>query len=326
MGMVLRTTEVPPRDREEFIRTTIWDHVLPVEIHWEQSPSDIDLVCRLAIAGPLNFSSARSGTNGLRRTSRLARLDHDPRIFVAIQAEGTTRVEQGANQAELHRGDMVVYDSTRPYSVTNVDQTLLHYFQIPRSALALPQAALDRVLGTRIGLDNNALAPVVAPYLSSLGSSGVLDQPAAAELVAEPSIQLLRALIATHIADPGLAREPLESSLTLRIQEYIRTHLRERDLTATRIAAAHHISVRHLYTTMSRAGISVHASIQRQRLDECRRDLRDPRWAHLAVATIGARWGFVDPSHFGRSFKTAYGMTPNEWRARESGATAPVAN
>jgi hypothetical protein len=77
---------------------------------------------------------------------------------VAIQAGGTTRVEQGANQAELHRGDMVVYDSTRPYRITNVDETELHYLQIPRSALSLPQAALDHVLGSRIGVDNNSLA------------------------------------------------------------------------------------------------------------------------------------------------------------------------
>ena len=66
---------------------------------------------------------------------------------------------------------------------------------------------------------------------------------------------------------------------------------------------------------MSRAGISLHDTIQRQRLEQCRHDLRDPGTAHLAVATVGARWGFVDPSHFGRSFKAAYGLTPNEWRA-----------
>jgi AraC-like DNA-binding protein len=314
MSLVLRSTDLPVLDRVEFIRSAIWEGVLPVEIDWNQRPQDIELVCRLAVAGPLNFSSARASGNRLRRTSHLARVDHDPRIFVAIQASGTTRVEQGANQAELRTGDMVVYDSTKPYTVTSAGRTRLHYFQIPRSALALPEAALDRVLGARIGIDNNALAQVVGPYLASLGSSNLLEQPAAAQLVAEPSIQLLRALIASHLDQPALARHPLDGSLALRIQQHIRSHLGERDLTPSSIAAAHHISVRHLYATMSRAGITLHDSIQQQRLAECRRDLRDPRSSHLAVATIGARWGFVDPSHFGRSFKAAYGLTPNEWR------------
>ncbi len=89
---------------------------------------------------------------------------------------------------------------------------------------------------------------------------------------------------------------------------------------AKRVAAAHHVSVRHLYAALARAGVSLHASIQRQRLEECRRELRDRRRAHMAVATIGSRWGFVDPSHFGRLFKASYGMTPNEWR-RGTGRT-----
>jgi AraC-like DNA-binding protein len=315
MGLVLRSADLPTEDRAEVIRGAICDGVLPVEIDWEYGAQHIDFVCRLAIAGPLNFSSARASPDRLRRTNRLSRVDHDPTVFVAIQAAGTTRVEQGANQAELHPGDMVVYDSTKPYTVTNLDQTELHYFQVPRSALALPQAALDQVLGLRIGMDNNTLAPVVSPFLASLGGSGLLDRPGAAELVAEPSIQLLRALIATHLADPALVRHPTDSSLVLRVQHYIRNHLGDRDLSAASIASAQHISVRGLYAQMARAGLSVHDTIQQQRLEECRRDLRDPRSSHLAVATIGARWGFVDPSHFGRSFKATYGLTPNEWRA-----------
>ena len=134
--------------------------------------------------------------------------------------------------------------------------------------------------------------------------------------MAEPSIQLLRALIATHLADPALARAPLESSLTLRVQQYIRTHLAERDLNADAGSPP---------PTTSRSGTSTRPwpaqasactrTIQHQRLEACRRDLRDPACAHLAAATVGARWGFVDPSHFGRVFRTAYGLTPNEWRA-----------
>ena len=314
MAVILRSDDIAPNDRVEFIREAICTGVLPVEIDWQQSAEELDLVCRIAMAGPLNFSSARSATNRLRRTGRLAKVDHDPQIFVAIQEAGRTRVEQSGHQAELTRGDMVVYDSTRPYTITNVGQTELHYFQIPRSAFALPERVFTQILGVRIGTDNNSLAQVVAPHFASLGTSAILDDAHAAELVAEPSIQLLRALIANHVADHETASEPLDASLTLRIQQHIQNHLSDRDLAAPTLAAAHNISVRKLYAIMARAGISIHETIQRQRLERCRRDLRDPQLAHLAVATIGSRWGFVDPSHFGRVFRTSYGLTPNEWR------------
>jgi AraC-like DNA-binding protein len=270
----------------------------------------------VAEAGPVNLSSARSTPSMLRRTPSPARQDHEPKVFLAVQVSGTTMVAQGSNQAVLRAGDMVVYDSTRPYTVLNTDRTELHYFQVPRSALALPQGTIDAVAGLRIGPDNNALAAVVAPYFDTLGSTDVLDQPTAADLVAGPSIDLLRALITLHVADDEGATQPLAGSLVLRVQEHVRTHLADRDLSATTIAAAHHVSVRHLYAELARAGITLQASIRDQRLERCRRDLSDPRTAHLTVGAVGVRWGFADASHFGRLFRDAYGITPREWRAQ----------
>ncbi|MEZ0446328.1 helix-turn-helix domain-containing protein [Cellulomonas sp. ICMP 17802] len=253
--------------------------------------------------GTITFSSARSAS--------AARKDDDPTVFLAVQVSGTTVVAQGGRRAVLRTGDMAVYDATRPYTVLHTDSTVLHHVQVPRSALALPQGTIDAVACLRIGPDNNPLAAVVAPYVGSLGSSGVLDRPEAADLVAGPSIDLLRALISMHVADGPRASHPL----VLRVQEYVRTHLADRDLSAATIAAAHHVSVRHLYASLSRAGVALQASIREQRLEQCRRDLRDPRSAHLTVGAIGARWGFSDASHFGRVFRDAFGTTPREWRA-----------
>ncbi|MET0929481.1 MAG: helix-turn-helix domain-containing protein, partial [Aeromicrobium sp.] len=247
-------------------------------------------------------------------TARQARSDHEPNIFFAVQGAGTSRVSQGDRQVVLRPGDMTVYDTTRPYAITNVGLTELHYFQVPRSVLALPERTLDEVLGVRISADNNPLAAVASPFLASLGHGDVLDRPRAAELVAAPAIELLRAVIAAHVDDTDLAREPLDASLALRVRRHIAAHLRDRDMSTESIAAAHHVSPRHLYNVMARDGLRLHEFIRQQRLEACRRELRDPARAHLAVATIGAHWGFVDPSHFGRVFKAAYGMTPHEWR------------
>lgn len=315
MALVLRSDDLPPDDRIEIIRDAIWTTVMPVEIDYDRPGPQIEVFCRLAEAGPVNFSSARSTPTALRRTPALARQDHDPKVFLAVQVSGTSMFAQGDNQAVLHAGDMAIYESTRPYTVLNTTRTELHYFQVPRSALALPDATIDAVAGLRIGPDNNTLAAVVAPYFDSLGTSDVLDHPAAGELVAGPSIDLLRALITMHVADAQRAAAPLHGSLVLRVREYVRAHLADRDLTAAAIAAAHHVSVRHLYAELERAGVGLQDTIRTLRLQECRRALRDPASAHLTVAAVGARWGFVDASHFGRVFRREYGMTPREWRA-----------
>ena len=314
MTVVLRSSEIAVEDRVEVITAAIADGVLPVDISWDAAPAAIDVVCTLAVAGELNFSAARSNDNQFRRTPKHAGVQHDPTVFLALQAYGSTVVEQDGKQSRLGAGDMAIYQSTRPYTVTNIGRTGLYYFQVPRSAVALPSRAVDAIAAEPINARTNVLARSAASFFGSLSRDGALDSPNAAALIAPPSIELLRALIAAQVGDHGLARSSLESSLVLRVQNFVRLHLRERDLTARRIATEHHVSLRHLYGTLARAGVRLHESIQTQRLEGSRRELGDPRQAHLAVATIGARWGFVDPSHFGRVFKAAYGQTPNQWR------------
>jgi AraC-like DNA-binding protein len=319
MALTLSIDDVPARDRVEFLYDTIWNHVLPVEMTFAPDPAEIDVEFRVSQLGPINLSSARSSANALHRTAALVRRDHIPQIFLAVQVAGTTLIEQGGNQAVLRPGDMAVYDSTRPYTVENRERTELHYLRIPRDALALPQRRVDPLLAVRIDADTNPLGGATGAFFTALAASTALDRPEAAAAVAEPGVELIRALLAVQAGADDAARGPLEGSLVVRAQQYLRAHLRERDLTPHTIAAAHHVSVRHLHASFGRAGISVHATIRELRLEQCRRDLRDPRYAHLAVATVGRRWGFVDPSHFGRAFRSAYGRTPNEWRSSGHG-------
>jgi AraC-like DNA-binding protein len=88
----------------------------------------------------------------------------------------------------------------------------------------------------------------------------------------------------------------------------------EHDLCAARIAAAVHVSIRHLYAVLARADISLGDWIRDHRLEGCRRDLIHASARRVTISAIARRWGFVDPTHFGRAFKQRYGLTPKQWR------------
>jgi AraC-like DNA-binding protein len=47
-----------------------------------------------------------------------------------------------------------------------------------------------------------------------------------------------------------------------------------------------------------------------RRLEHCRNDLLDPRYARTSIGAIAARWGLFDSSYFSRLFKTVYGAAP----------------
>lgn len=40
------------------------------------------------------------------------------------------------------------------------------------------------------------------------------------------------------------------------------------------------------------------------------------------MAAVAHRWGFSSPSHFSRTFRGAYGMSPSEWQALATSAFA----
>ncbi|GGG11447.1 hypothetical protein GCM10007304_26850 [Rhodococcoides trifolii] len=322
MVFELTAAALPVADRVDAIHAAVCSGVLPVEIRWDRPASDIELDFALAVAGPLVYNRARSSDNALWRTARQARSDHEPQVFLAVQSVGSAHISQGERRVVLRPGDMTVYDTTKPYTITNVGTSELLYFQLPRSLVALPQSVLEGVLAVRIGGDNNPLADVALSYLTALGRGYAWLDPRAADLVATPTIELVRAVIAAHHGGDERCREPLFTSLALRVKRYVADHLGDRDLTPDSIAAAHHVSVRHLYQVMARDGVRLSASIREQRLEACRRDLRNPRRASHTVAAVGARWGFADASHFGRVFKAAYGTTPHDWRAGHAGHSA----
>ncbi|MFD0345837.1 helix-turn-helix transcriptional regulator [Kitasatospora aburaviensis] len=72
--------------------------------------------------------------------------------------------------------------------------------------------------------------------------------------------------------------------------------------------------MRYLHKLFQCEGITVGRWIQRQRLAMCRRDLARPTARPVTVAAVAGRWGFVSASHFSRSFRTAYGVSPRSGR------------
>lgn len=187
------------------------------------------------------------------------------------------------------------------------------FLRFPRAALALPERALRDITAVALG-PGNPLAGLASTYFSQLVVSEELHSGPYAEAVAEPSIELVRAVVASQLGSQDLARAPLEATLSLRITRYMRAHLAERDLSAARIAAAHDISVRHLYTVLARSGIALGDWIRSHRLAECKRELAGPEGRARTIAAVGRSWGFVDATHFSKVFKQAYGISPRAWR------------
>ncbi|MFI6317507.1 helix-turn-helix domain-containing protein [Nonomuraea sp. NPDC050556] len=315
MATVIDSSVVAPAERAEAIRDVIWRQVVRVEIEHHPVKERISAVGAITQLGALNICSVRSNATTVSRTRPLVRDDLEPSVFVSLQLSGSSMVVQGAREAVLNPGDLALYDTRIPYTLVNPTGIHQHFFRIPCGELALPQKAIEQITAVRLGSED-PVAGLAATYFTRLADSQ--RQLGREERLAQPSIDLLRAVITSRLGDDRLAAEPLQTTLERRIMEYLRAHLSDHDLSPARIAHAHHISIRQLYAVMARADISLATWVRTQRLEECRKALTRPGARHLTIEAVARRWGFTNATHFSRLFKQAYGVTPREYRESSS--------
>ena len=102
--------------------------------------------------------------------------------------------------------------------------------------------------------------------------------------------------------------------------ECVEAQLSDPALSPATVAAMRGISTRHLHRLFRQAGMSFGGFVRERRLQRCRDDLANPRFDGLALTEIAYRWGFSDSSHFSRCFRSAFGCTAREFRARQASA------
>jgi len=308
------TATMPPDQRPRRLRDAIASAAVPVEIEHQVGPDEVSVRGAGRRLGRLSVLTLTATPLTLRRTVRLARTDPEPSILVELQLAGRRSVVQGHERTVLNPGDLVLLDSSQPYLTTSLDGTSQLSVRIPRADLALPDQALARVAG--VGLrPQNPVANLAASYLTRLVGDHRLAAEADLDVFEAPTTELVRAVVATQLGDGVPAIEVPENTLTLRIMEFAQQHLTDPDLTATKIARANNISVRHLYTTLSRSGVVLGEWIRVRRLEGSRRELARSTATGKTISAIGRAWGFGDATHFSRTFRETFGMSPREWRA-----------
>lgn len=169
MTLKLDARDVPPRDRAEAVRAAIASTIVHVEIDFPEVGEQVDARGVIADLGPLTVCSIRSNATVVERTPRLAHDDLEPSIFLGLQLHGSSLVIQNDRETVLRPGDMVVYDSTIPYTLVDDDGIAQHFFRVPISRLALPHNVIRRVAATTLS-PGHPVADLAAAHLARLAS------------------------------------------------------------------------------------------------------------------------------------------------------------
>jgi AraC-like DNA-binding protein len=232
-------------------------------------------------------------------------------VCIAAQVSGQAAIVHGGHRRTFAPGDISLTDLASPFQSQAGEASATMWFRFSYPQLCLPAAAIRAATGDLAASPLYELfqAHVLQLYHCLEGD----DIPAsAAESLAAATLELSRAVIAT-VGQAEVARNDVANeALVTRIEAYVQQHLADPALSPESIAHAHQISVRQLYKLWSEREVGLAEWIIRGRLEGARHDLA--KGGPAGIAVVARRWGFTDPTHFGRRFRAAYGLSPKEWR------------
>lgn len=270
--------------------------------------------------GSLLLAEVAAGPHVIGRSSRLIRRA-DPECYkLSLQVAGRGVLTQDGQQAVLAPGDLVLYDTSRPYELRFDGAFQMIVLMFSRSLLQVPEPSVRTLAGRRLPGDHG-LAGLVGPFVAGLARQAGRCAVGANLALSDAVLDMLAAALADELgAGAAAANGPRQALLLRRIKSYIEDELADPDLGPAGIAAAHHISPRYLRKLFEGEGDSVARWIRSRRLEHCRRDLGRADLGDRSVSAIAARWGFADAAHFSRLFKATYGRSPREYRLVASSA------
>jgi AraC-like DNA-binding protein len=299
------------RNISEF-RAAVSESFVPLQVS-TAGPDHFRGIIRGASVDEVHVNEVRATSHVVERTPELIARSDRSYFKLSLMLAGTGMLIQDDREAVLQAGDLAVYDTDRPYSLVFDDDFRTMVVMFPKHLISLPSDMIGQLTAVRIS-GQGGLGGMVVPYLTQL--AGNLDQLAGTTgaRLAHSALDLVTTVFTRELGLDEVSADP-HRALVQRIRSYIDRNLASTDLGPASIASAHFISIRHLHGLFQEQGVTVSTWIRTRRLEQCRRDLLDPMLADRPVAAIAARWGFVDAAHFSRAFKTAFGISPSEYRA-----------
>lgn len=314
--------DVPAPDRFDWFVETISTSLMPSAFS-APDPARFHAEGAFLDLGTAQLSRFAFSPLHSRRTPALIRRGDPEQYQLGLVTRGSAWYAQSGGEAQLRAGDMVLWDTSRPYeSRSGLDGRGVEalVLQIPKADMPLVGRQVEPVLARTVD-GGTGMGAVLSQFLLAVAGNAPGCRPEDLDRLGDMAVELavscLLQQLGADVEPPAATRAHV---LLRRIDAFIDQNLADPDLTPRAVAEHHHISLRHLYTLFQGPapdprGEGVAASIRRRRLERCRADLARPQLRHHPVHVIAARWGFPNAPAFSRAFRAAYGTTPQAYRA-----------
>lgn len=229
-------------------------------------------------------------------------------VKILFQTHGTSLFEQDRNQISLSPGDCFAYDVSRPHVITSPALTKHQVVIIPKKLLQERGISPDRLHARWVSARTGAARLAHELMISTMKEIGTLS-PASELGISEALLNIL--LLPFPVPTDRENDATALSALKRRVITYIDSCLEDSDLDIDQISTALTCSKRYLHMAFKHEEISISEYIWQARLSKCRSELESVKLNKKSLTEIAFSWGFSSSSHFSRSFKQKYGVSPS---------------
>ncbi len=265
---------------------------------------------------------ATSGAMNLSHTHELI-VDGDLSIMAAPTCAFTA--SQLGRTVELEPGAGVLMNNAEIGSIRLASSSRFVTFRVPREAMTPLVPDLDAAVARRMPAHNVALRLLV-DYLESSRETQALTTPDLQRIAVTHIYDLLAVTLgatreASEIAyGRGMRAARLSAAKVFIIQNIVR-----HDLSARSVAVHLGITPRYIHMLFEAEGSSFTKFMMEHRLARSYQMLVDPRMLERTISMIAFATGFSDLSHFNRTFRRHFGMTPSDARRANGQLMEPSA-
>lgn len=244
--------------------------------------------------------------------------DDSYQLALIFLQQGHFFLEQKGNQREVPSQSVFFLDPSEDFCLNFVEDSNFYLLLISSSVWSSHMVYRpSQLLGVRISLQNN-LGKTSLDTLRAVRRMLKKAHPLELESMCIGFLYILMPLIAQFRRqakglDGTLTKHEI---LRQKVESYLKENLNNKELTATEVASVFSISSRQLNNIYSPSGTTVMARLKELRLSEAARKLREHRYQKRSVREISELCGFGSFENFCRSFKSHFGVSATEWKAK----------
>jgi AraC-like DNA-binding protein len=314
MNTRFSTAQAKTGERFAFWRDMARRHFVPLHIE-PLGNGDFNGAARLRTLADLDVALIRADPMAVSRTAKHIEHSAQNEYFVGLQLTGKAVAEHRDRRLTLGPGDFALFDSARPYRIAFLGANGFEHLiiRVPRELLERRCADIARATGIAVR-DTDRRGGLVTPILKRLTGLRDIDDGIVDGII-DPALDLLAYSLTLTAGLPGI-RERHGTRTLNDIKRYTVSHHAESELSPARAASACSISVRQLHRLFADDSATFGEFLRETRLQQCRRDLSDPRLWRVPIAEIARSHGYRSSSVFTRAFTSRFGVGPRAFRAR----------